>query len=212
MGRFGQHVYPALEPERPIGAADNFGCAVRSFARDGLPDVGRGSVHGQVGTMLDQIQQYRVGARVGLPPYPVRAGPAEGPKPANSGLDFAGSVTTDRFSRSRGRRAPPKLCVSARQSAGRCASTRRFVFLYRTPSTVPSLNSIRRPQVVIGGRPQPAAGVTERRRRDVWRPHRRAAAGLVRQAGMVTRPSLRVGRHVKARCRSFLPDPALARR
>lgn len=132
MGRFGQHVYPALEPERPIGAADEFWLRGPQFRQGWVTRDGRGSVHGQIGTMLDQIQQYQVGARVGLPPCPVRAGPAEGPEPARPEQrpDFAGSVTTDRFSpkpRPTQNGAPRKLCRF-------CSSVSRSVRIRRTDS------------------------------------------------------------------------------
>src|SRR6516165_7520845 len=88
-----------LKAERGVGAADEFRLRRAQFRQRGVTRDSRGRIRGEIGTILNQVQQDQVGGRVSLPPSPVGAGPGEGPWAArpNSVADFAGSVTTDRF-------------------------------------------------------------------------------------------------------------------
>src|SRR6201993_5202088 len=75
--RAGGYSAMVSEAERLIGAADELGLRGAEFRQRRVARDGRGGVYGQVGQILDQIQQDQVGGRVGLPPRPVGAGPAE---------------------------------------------------------------------------------------------------------------------------------------
>lgn len=78
----------------------NFGCAVRSFARDGLPATAAAASTDRSGQCWIRYSSIRSALGSACHHVPYAPGQLKVPSPPgpNSGLDFAGSVTTDRFS------------------------------------------------------------------------------------------------------------------
>ncbi len=140
---------------------------VCSFASEVLPATAAAASARQVGQVLDQVDQDQVGGRVGLPPGAVRARPGERADPA--GTEQLARLRRVGDHRQVQAEAAARASTACPGTASRfCSSVSRSVRIRRTDSS----DSTRTPssvaagqqhpgeaQIVVGGRPQPAAAL-----------------------------------------------------